>query len=414
MREVRMHLLYLTAEQWPTFRPDIVALFGKYLPRYGVTSDLVTERDIGTIGNFETPWGGGQALLRNVPRNRAGQYWVKFWHNLCALINMDAKKYDAIQVRDMTVTALTGLIVARLKGVPFFYWLSYPQSEGQVARAKARGFKAGMRFWFPLAQGTFGKWLLYRFVLPQADHVFVQSHQMQVDIAQHGIPMAKMTPVPMGVDTEIASPEFIQRSDDLRLVGKRVMVYLGTMDPIRQIEILFQMLAIVRELTPNILLVLVGDTEDSSHRAWLKQEARRLGVTEYILWAGWLPASQAWGYVRVAEIGLSPIPRGYLLDMGSPTKAVEYMALGLPVVANDNPDQAMVIEESGAGICVPLHGKAFAEAVVGLLKTPETMRRMGVKGRQYVASNRGYDSIARAVASVYKNLGETAIERHSN
>lgn len=404
MNKNRLHLLYLTEEHWPTFRPDVVSLFGKYLPRHGITSDLVTERNIADIGKSETPWGGGHTLLCNVPHNRAGQYWVKFWHNLWVLITMDAKKYDAVQVRDMSVMALAGLIVARLKGVKFFYWLSYPQSEGQIDRAKTRGLKGGLRFWFPLVQGMFGKWLLYRVVLPRADHVFVQSHQMQLDIARQGISMSHMTPVPMGVDTEISRPEEIQPADDQRLTGKRVIAYLGSLDPIRQIELLFPMLVLVRQTIPEILLVLVGDTEDATYRDWLKQEAERMGVADHVLWIGWLPASQAWGYMRAAELGLSPIPRGYLLDMGSPTKAVEYMALGLPFVANDNPDQAQVIEESDAGICVPLASDAFAEAVIGLLTSPETMRHMGAKGREYVAGKRGYDSIAHITARVYMIL----------
>jgi hypothetical protein len=40
------------------------------------------------------------------------------------------------------------------------------------------------------------------------------------------------------------------------------------------------------------------------------------------------------------------------LNPASPTKLVEYMALGKAVVANDHPDQRMVLEQSGAGICV--------------------------------------------------------------
>lgn len=400
----RMHLLYLTAEQWPTFRPDVVALFGKYLPRHGVTSDLVTERDIASTGLPDVPWGGGQARLCHVPRNRAGQYVVKFWHNLRALISIDATKYDAIQVRDMSVTALAGLVVARIKGIRFFYWLSYPQSEGQIDRAKARGLKGGMRFWFPLIQGTVGKWLLYRIVLPRADHVFVQSNQMKLDLAKQGIPMSQMTPVPMGVDTETASPESVQPADDARLTGKRVVAYLGTLDRVRQIEILFQMLALVKQQIPNILLVLVGDTEEASHRDWLKREAERIGVAEYVLWTGWLPATKALSYVKAAEVGLSPCPRGFLLDMGSPTKAVEYMALRVPVIVNDNPDQAQVIAESGAGLCVSLEGNAFAEAVVSLLNAPETRRVMGDKGHQYVAGKRGYNRMAEMVADVYLSL----------
>ncbi len=409
MRKNQLHILFFTAEQWPTFRPDVVALFGKYLPRHGITCDLVTEHNINSEGKPEIPWGGGRAILCKVLRSRTGHYLVKFWHNLRNLISMDANKYDAIQVRDMPVTALLALLVARIKGVHFFYWLSYPQSEGQIDRAKARGLKGGMRFWFPLMQGALGKWLLYRVVLPRADHVFVQSRQMQLDIARQDIPIAKMTPVPMGVDTEATSLESIQPADDQRLAGKRVVVYLGTLDRTRQIETLFQMLALVKHQIPNILLVLVGDTEDTSHRDWLKLQAAVAGVTDDVLWTGWLPSEQGLRYVRAAEIGLSPIPRGYLLDMGSPTKAIEYMALGLPVVANDNPDQAMALEESGAGICVLLQGDAFAEAVISLLKDPDLMQRMGTKGCEYVVEKRGYDSIARMVAEVYLDLGRLTV-----
>ncbi len=404
MPKKHLHLLYLTAEQWPTFRPDVTALFGKYLPRHGVTCDLVTERDIGSTCKPKTPWGGGNTLLCDVPRNRAGQYLVKFWHNLCVLITLDAKKYDAIQVRDMSVTAFVGLVVAYFKGIKFYYWLSYPQSEGQIDRAKARGLKGGIRYWFPLLQGSFGKWLLYRIVLPNADHIFVQSCQMQIDIARHGIPMSKMTPVPMGVDTELTKSEDIQPAEDPRLDGKRVVAYLGTMDRVRQIEVLFHMLAIVRQQIPNILLVLVGDTEDATHRDWLKQEAVRAGVIDNLLWAGWLPTSDAWSYVCAAEIGLSPFPRGLLLDSASPTKAVEYMALGLAVVANDNPDQEQIIAESGGGLCVQLDAKEFAVAVLSLLNNQYRCKNMGVSGRAYVNNVRSYKNLATNLAIHYKNI----------
>lgn len=397
----RLHLLYLTAEQWPTFRPDLVALFGKYLPRYGVTSDLVTERDRAIPANADLKWLGGEAILCDIPRGRAGQYLAKTWHNIRTLLTIDINQYQAIQVRDMSLTALVALVVARIRGIPFFYWLSYPQSEGQIDRARSRGLKGGMRYWFPLIQGTFGKWLLYRIVLPRADHVFVQSRQMQLDISREGIPMALMTPVPMGVDTEVANSQGIQPAADERLAGRRVVVYLGTLDPLRQIDVLLHMLLKIRNEIPNILLVLVGDTTDASHREWLKSEAERLGVAQLVLWTGWLDSSVAWQYVRSAEVGLSPIPRGYLLDMGSPTKAVEYMALGLPVLVNDNPDQAQVVAESGAGICVRLDPEQFAESLINLLGDKAKCREMGESGRSYVSRVRTYDSIASSVASRY-------------
>jgi glycosyltransferase involved in cell wall biosynthesis len=129
-----------------------------------------------------------------------------------------------------------------------------------------------------------------------------------------------------------------------------------------------------------------------------------LGVAELVVWTGWLESNMAWRYARAAEIGLSPIPRGYLLDMGSPTKALEYMALKLPVVVNDNPDQAQVIAKSGAGLCVKLESHTFAESVIRLLSNDVLRHKMGVEGRRYITRTRAYDSLSSAVAEKYHTL----------
>ena len=393
-----MRLLYLTAEEWPTFRADINVLFGKYLPRYGVYSDLLTEA---SLSQHASTWPAGKAVTCRVPSNRAAHYIVKFLHQFKVLLTTNYDDYAAVQVRDMTIIALVALVMSTIKNKPFFYWLSYPQSEGQIQRAKARGMRAGMKYWFPLLQGTVGKWLLYRVILPKSDHIFVQSTNMLEMLAEQGVAVSKMTPVPMGVDVE-ATQEMLTPSQNDALKDKRVIIYLGTLDRVRQIEILFEMLVIVKKQISNVLLVLAGDTEDSDHRAWLKQEAQRLGVTESILWTGWQPMQEAWRYVIAAEVGLSPFPRGYLLDMASPTKAVEYMALGLPVVANDNPDQQQVIVESRAGLCVPMSAQDFANATLTLLNDSKLRANMSVLGKAYVAQKRSYQQLAKALAAEYK------------
>ena len=399
-----MHILFLTAEQWPTFRADVNSLFGRYLPRLNITCDLVTELDSTNISKVDATWPAGKVVSFNLPSGRAAQYLFKFWHQCRVLLTTDYAQYQAIQVRDMTAIALVALLVAKIKGIPFLYWLSYPQSEGQIGRAKARGMSGGMRYWFPLLQGTIGQWLLYKIILPNSHHIFVQSEQMKLALTVHGIAPNKMTPVPMGVDLEFANLDQITPSDDERLLDKRVLIYLGTQDRVRKIEVLFEMLATIKNEVPNILLVLVGDTEDPQHRHWLKDEATRLQVNSHILWLGWLPMLEGWRYVRAAELGLSPFPRSYLLDMASPTKAAEYMALGLPVIANDNPDQADVIKNSHAGLCTTLSADGFAHAVIGLLNNHDLQQQMSKNGQAYVANFRSYSVIAKALATDYYNI----------
>lgn len=397
----RCHLLFICHESWPTFRPDVAVLFGKYLPRLGVTCDIVTE----TAGaGAAVAWEAGDTILCGASARRGWQYLLKTMHNLAVLVRCDAKKYDAIQVRDMPVAAFFGVMVAAAKRLPFFYWMSFPQSEGQIARARARGPSAGLRYWFPLVQGLIGQWLLYKIVLPRATHVFAQSEQMLRDLGAKGVSVDKMTAVPMGVDLERAAPESIERSDDARLAGKRVLIHLGSLDRTRKIEMLFEMVKLVHRYEKDVLLVFAGDVDDDEHRRWLQQEAERLGVAELVVWTGWLPTAAAWRYLRAAEIGLSPIPRGALLDCASPTKLIEYLAFGLPAIVNDNPDQRQVVLDGDCGACVPWHADAFSDAALAMLADPARGRRMGNNGRAYVARHRSYDSIAGALAPTYARL----------
>jgi len=399
-----MRLLFATIEPCPTFRPDVATLFGKFLPRLGVTSDLVTERAPGVAG--EASWGGGEALLISSRGSRPRRSAEKFAHYALTLLRADRAKYQAIQVRDMPLVALLGLLAARLKRLPFFYWMSFPAPEGQLMLARERGLSAGLiRFLFPLLwRGWMHLFLLYRIVLPRADHVFVQSDRMREDLVGKGIARQKLTPVVMGVDLEVSVPEAIAPVDDARLKGKRVLVYLGTLARGRRIEVLFDMLKILRQQFPDVLLLLVGEAEDEVQAKRLRKLAHEAGVADATLWTGWLPIQEAWRYVRVAEVGLAPHPRGALFDSGSPTKVVEYLALGIPVVASDNPDQERLLREGGGGLCVPHTARDFAQAVSRLLVDEPLRRAMASSGQAHVRASRDYQALAKLVADKYAEL----------
>lgn len=395
-----MHLLFITRETHSSHRADIAVLFGKYLARLGVTSDLVAQR----ADETDAPWGGGQALVGRRSRWRALNVVLAFLHVL-RVLSLGRGNHDAIQVRDNPLAALVALAVARRWGVPLFYWMSFPIVEGYFELAKNGPGRIGwMRYLFALAKGHVGRVVYYRLVAPRVDHIFVQSEQMKRDMVARGIPAVKLTPVPMGVDTEMADPSLIAPSDDPRLVGHRVVVHLGSLDRTRRIDLMIEMLALAVREQPDLVLVLMGDTPEVAEGERLRGLAADLGVAEHIVWAGWLPMQEAWRYVRAAEVGLSPIPRGPLYDCASPTKAAEYLALGVPVLANDLPDQAWLLEQSGGGVSVPFEPRALATALLAMLADPEELHRMGRRGQAFVAGNRSYASLAAALAEKYGEL----------
>jgi glycosyltransferase involved in cell wall biosynthesis len=93
-----------------------------------------------------------------------------------------------------------------------------------------------------------------------------------------------------------------------------------------------------------------------------------------------------------------------VLDSASPTKVVEYLALGLPVVANNQPDQHQVLTESGAGFSVESKVPEFADAIVKILQDPALSAAMRKAGPPYVRARRSYAVIGARVAEVYRRI----------
>jgi glycosyltransferase involved in cell wall biosynthesis len=175
---------------------------------------------------------------------------------------------------------------------------------------------------------------------------------------------------------------------------------------------LVQVLAAVKQEVPDVKLYVVGSGDDPRDEQEVIAEAIRLGVKESLVMVGRLPQQAALRYVLDADVCLSPFFPTPILNSTSPTKLIEYMAMGKAVVANDHPEQRLVIEQSGGGFCVPYDADAFAGAVLSLLRSPELARTMGERGRQYATAHRDYGSIADAVErellSVAQRRRETA------
>jgi glycosyltransferase involved in cell wall biosynthesis len=322
---------------------------------------------------------------------------------------MRKQRPHCLQVRDKIASGVLGRVMAALLRVPFVYWMSFPIVEGfevrrdDIARQE-RGFKGRLKWAAHALRARASRIAIYRLVLPGARHIFVQSDAMADWLAAKGFERARMTAVPMGVDAALFDRASVEPVDDARLDGKRVVLYLGRIAQSRKSDFLLEVAAELRAAMPDSLLVIAGDAPSDDEMAWMRREIAQRGLAEHVLLTGWLPQRTALGYAVRAEVGLSPIPRGTLFDVSSPTKLVEYLALGIPSVANDIPDQKLVVEQSGAGLCVPMDAPAFAAATLQLLNDPALARQFAMRGPAYVKAHRTYDILGRNVARTYKKI----------
>lgn len=396
-----LRILYVLRDALPAFRSDITALFGKYLVRYHITSDIVGQRAATHSG--DVPWTAGAVVEAGIFRNGLAGQLVSPFKDAWALFRHRGH-FDLVQVRDKIRTAVFGWALARITGKPFIYWMSFPYVEAFAVTAANRERPSLL---LRLADALRIRWshrIFYGFVLQRADHIFVQSDAMQTWLEGKGIARERMTPVPMGVDTEVFKREGIMPIDDARLLGRRPILYLGEVSKARQSTFLLDVIVAVRESEPKALLVLAGDAPSAEEAHWIRREIARRGLNDHVILTGWLSQLESIRYIVSAEVGLSPYPRGELFDTTTPTKLIEYLALGVPAVANDVPDQEQVLRRSGAGLCVSMEVSAFSEAVLKLLRDPMLHASCASRGPIFIMAERSYEIIAARLARSYEAL----------
>jgi glycosyltransferase involved in cell wall biosynthesis len=402
-----IRMLYFVRESFPTFRPDIEVLFGQQLISRGHQIDLVMQAgsDAEAIGphtwHGRTVW-VGKTDARDGYLHRLRKQWLALRHDLRALRGVHRGGYQAVQIRDKFIIAAVAAFLARRRGVRFFYWLSFPEPESHLLRVRERTARYPIATW---VRGMLFHWLLYRLILPRCDHAFVQSEQMRQDIAAHGIDPDKLTPVPMGVAASDVRSATAGPPQSPVPTATLTLAYLGTLNLQRRLEVLIEMLALLRAAGHAARLVFIGGGDDADDQPRLERRAAELGISDHVEITGFLPRATALARVQSVDIALSPFYPTPVLRSTSPTKLVEYLALGVPVVANDHPEQRLVLHESGAGVCVPWGARYFARGVAWLAsRGPVERQRMGEQGRRWVLAHRTYERIAAELEQKYLQL----------
>ncbi|MCC7701298.1 glycosyltransferase [Janthinobacterium sp. GW460P] len=398
----RVRLLQLVPEPLPTFRADVAVLFGRYLPRLGIDCDLVGKP--GGVGNDEVT-AFSSVRTGGARGGRVRRELSYLAHYLGALLTAKRVQCDVIQVRDMVSIGVLGLLIARCKGIPFVYWVSFLMCEARIARARAQlTAHGGLRNRLVLLKGLLEERILYHVVLPHAQHVFVQSDAMLQIMLKKGIRKERLSAVPMGVDTQAVSGMQVEARRPADWHDGPLIAYLGTLDASRQIERMIDALAIIRLQIPAARLLLIGASALPADTERLLAHASSLGLADAVRITGWLPSQEAWTLLASADAAVSYFPRGLVHDVCSPTKLMEYLALAMPVVANDNPDQVRVLQDSNAGWLVESSTDAMAEGLLCILRDIPAAKERAAAGPAYIESQRSYRVIANDVAKDYRKL----------
>jgi glycosyltransferase involved in cell wall biosynthesis len=395
-----LKLLIVAVDRFPTFRVDVAELFGRQMSARGHTLHWLLQSEDACARAYETTWLDGRVWVGST--NLGEGRLARLDKHLRGIANdfrlfklVRQHRYDFVQVKDKFIAALFALLACKWHRVPMIYWLSYPFPESDLYQARAGLARYPL---FYRIRGRVFKLLLYRLILPSVAHAFVQSEQMKRDVMKMGIAADKLTAVPMGISPSLATVDLGPPP------GDATVVYLGTLARSRHLDTIVRAFRLVVDAEPRAKLFFVGAGDDADDQRGLEDEVERLGLRDHVVFTGFLPREQALEYVARADVCLSPFYPTPILNSTSPTKLIEYMALGRAVVGNHHPEQRMLIEESDCGLSVEWDERAFADAIVALLEDPARAAEMGRRGQRYVREHRNYERIAQLVESRYLEL----------
>ena len=175
-----------------------------------------------------------------------------------------------------------------------------------------------------------------------------------------------------------------------------VIIFVGRVEPPKQVDLLIQAWALVRQGRPSLKLLIVGD---GSHMPELRSLARQLGFGQDVLFLGRQESSAVAKYLCAADVFASCSARESIS-----MAMLEALAAGLPCVLGPVAGAWEAVGPEDVGVVVDeFTPTAFADAIRRTVERAPSMReRCRVRAEAYSVEN-----VSRQIANT---LEESAME----
>jgi glycosyltransferase involved in cell wall biosynthesis len=198
-------------------------------------------------------------------------------------------------------------------------------------------------------------------------------------------------------------PDRIHRVDAdpaLRRDRQQLVVYLGTMGPQDGVDLFVRAARqVLDQRGGRVRFVAMGGGNQLDA---LRRLADGLGLSDDDLtFTGRIPDEDVRRVLSTAEVAISPDPANDFNEYCTMNKTLEYMAVGVPIVAFDL-EETRVSAGDAAVYAPPNDPAGLAHLVVELLDDPERRARMAEIGRERMAGLLSWDRSAEQLLAAYE------------
>jgi hypothetical protein len=293
----------------------------------------------------------------------------------------DPAGYDFVIVRNKYYVLRALLAQPRTGRLGF--WETFPHSYRRLADAE----QAGRAVWRKRIEYAWRRW--HEAHLLRRVDLFLPITARHAEEFHPGLTVPTL-PLPMGVDEALFQARPVpERAGPLRFV------YIGTVDRLRRIA---ELNAAFTGTDGDFRLDYYTFSQNET------VEGLRRGGDPRIRLLAALPRRTLLEVLRTADVGVGYVPAVRTYIGSSPTKTLEYAALGLTVLANPLPDYGTWLDERAA-VLTPFEPAAIRAGLKRLLATPrESLVEAGRAGAQRALARRSYRVLAVELADFLERL----------
>lgn len=243
-----------------------------------------------------------------------------------------------------------------------------------------------------------------RFLYDRSDKIVALTEGIRRDICARGWPEKKIISIPCGVDAGFLYPD-AEGGHRIRerygWTDKKIVLYFGALGEANNIPVILRAAQRLKS-RHDILFVLIGDgmmKEALEHR----REKEHL---DNVIIMPPVPKSKARIYINAADICLVTLLDIPLFGMSAiPTKLVDYMACGRPVLYGARGETEQILADSGCGLMFdPDNDQQLSAHILALIENPETAAQMGGGGPSYVAANFALSSMQKRMKDLLEEV----------